>query len=458
MTRSHRAWVDTESLRFRFVFAAFLWVTIATIVAGLVISGLYRRHLTVQFREELQVHLSELVGLSALDAKGHSVLTRPLSDPRFLESGSGFYWQIDRVGSPSRKSATLGNRQLSGAFATAKVQHSGWTAGPYGRVLEYGIVAPSPAGGMPLRISIASDERLLDETLAGFSRDLAVSLLVFAALMFGGATLQIVYGLGPLRRIGDDIDRLRRGTLARLPTDVPSEFSALVSRLNGLLDSQAALVQRARVEAGNLAHGLRTPLALVGDEAEQLKLRGEAVSAEFIFAQCDRMQRQIDYHMMRASAAGTRLTGDLANVATLAQAIVSAMRRLHAARNLTFIVDVPPTLDVNFDSGDLSELLSNLIDNSCKWAAQTITVQAWRDASGVIIDVIDDGPGIAPALREEVFVIGTRLDERRAGQGLGLAISRDLARLYGGDLTLLEALGGGVRARLAVPDQLSQSY
>jgi len=440
-----------KSLRFRFLSAAFLWVSIATAVAGLVISSLYRNHVTENFHNELEIHLIELVRLSELDPDGTPKLDRPLSDPRFLEIGSGFYWQIERTGFQTVTSPALGNKRLSGQFATSRAYQTGWAEGPEGEVLESGIQAPAGGdNGSPMRFSIAAERRLVEEAIATFNRDLAISLSLFAALMVIGATLQIQYGLQPAGHIANNIEKLHEGKTARLPTDVPSEFSAIVTRLNALLDAQAALVQRARVETGNLAHGLRTPLALIGDEAEQLQRRGDSETAQFILAQCHKIRRQVDYHMKRASAAGTRMTGYVANLPDLVKQIISAMERLYAEKHIKFRVEIPDAT-VNCDEGDLAEILSNLIDNACKWSQGQVSITASQSADGIIVEILDDGPGIAPESRARVFDVGARLDENKTGSGLGLAISRDLARLYGGDLELNGGPDGGLLARLRLP-------
>ncbi len=441
-----------KSLRVRFLFAALLWVSIATAVAGVVISYLYRSHLTDQFHNELDIHLVELIRLSETDEMGNPTLDRPLSDPRFQMENSGFYWQIERAGYKTLKSATLGAQSLDGSFAQGIQERMDWADGPNGEVLMCGISAPSRTGGPVLNFTIAVERRILDEVIAGFNRDLTVSLTVFALLMLAGATLQTTYGLRPAQRIADDIERLRRGDVPRLASDAPAEFSGIVTRLNALLDNQSALVQRARVEAGNLAHGLRTPLALISDEAEQLARKGDAAAAAFIQAQCRKINRQVNYHMMRARAAGTRMTGFAAGLQAVVQNIVGAMQRLHASRNLSFVVDIPTSLTVNCDEGDLSEILSNLIDNACKWARTGIRIAARHGEAGIIVEVADDGPGIADDMRDKVFDVGARLDEGKAGSGLGLAIARDLARLYGGDLELEKAFSGGLLARLRLPD------
>lgn len=441
---------NLHSLRLRFLFASILWVSIATAVAGVVISGLYRSHTTRQYRDDLTGHLKELALLTAVGPDGRPALQRPMSDPRFRETGSGYYWQIQQPGLPPVRSTTLGKFTLAGSFATDDEPRSGWNQGPSGPALELGVVRAAPGIATPLRYSIAIDRRLIDDAIARFNRDLSISLAIFALLMIGGATAQITYGLRPVRRIGDDIDRLRRGSLARLPDDVPTEFAPLVTRMNALLDTQAAVVQRARTAAGNLAHGLRTPLALIGGEAEQLGGVDDGAPAAFILSQCQRMKRHIDYHMSRASSAGTRVTGSVTNVADMVKQIVEVMRRLHVDRRLTFMIEVPVDVEVSCDTEDLFEILSNLIDNACKWATTTVAIGAVASDGVVAIEVSDDGPGIPPEKRLAVFDVGTRLDETKDGGGLGLAISSDLAALYGGTITLGDAKLCGLSARLTL--------
>jgi len=220
--------------------------------------------------------------------------------------------------------------------------------------------------------------------------------------------------------------------------------------VNALLDAQSAVVQRARLSAGNLAHSLRTPLALIGGEADQLEGKDPRTSANFILSQCDGMRRQIDYHMARASAAGTRVTGCVAHVATLVTQIVAVMQRLHFDRGLIYRVEVSQDIEVNCDAGDLIEMLSNLIDNASKWATRNVAINASTLDGLVAICIADDGPGISLEKRTAVFGIGTRLDETKNGSGLGLPISRDLAELYGGAVALEEAPGGGLLAILTL--------
>jgi signal transduction histidine kinase len=213
-------------------------------------------------------------------------------------------------------------------------------------------------------------------------------------------------------------------------------------------------VERARAQAGNHAHALKTPLAVLADEADRLDHRGQAEAAQIILQQCQRMQRQIDYQIARARAAASRsVPGVNAPLSPAVGPIVSAMKRLYAVKDIAFDVSIESDCVVMCDPMDLNEMLANLIDNACKWSVKRVGVNGKRDsaANHIIIAVEDDGPGLPADSREMVFQIGRRLDERVPGSGLGLAIVRDLVQLYGGEIKLEDSAYGGLKAVLSLP-------
>lgn len=435
-----------HSLRFRFAIASLLWVGIGTLVAGFVIAGLYRRHVTHTFTSDLTNHLDELVSLTTIASDGTPMLDRPLSDPRFQERRSGFYWQVEQKGRPALTSTSLDGHHLA-IFQGSRPGEPFWTEDHRERLLRI----DRRANG-EMFFSITASGQVLDHELNAFHLDLAVSLTAFAALMLVGAAVQVQYGLRPTRRLTTWIGELRRGARTRLPDEVPSEFADIVHRLNELLEAQSVLISRARVEAGNLGHNLRTPLALIASEAEQLREAGHDVTAQLIFEQCHRMQRQIDYQMKRAAAAGARGVGHVPDLVAFLVPIMEAMQRLHADRHLSITTRIPATFDVACDPGDLAEILSNLIDNACKWASSVVRISARQEAGRTAIWVEDDGPGIPLNERPHVLDIGVRLDDTKPGSGLGLPISRDLALLYDGEIALeTSGSGSGLRAGLILP-------
>jgi signal transduction histidine kinase len=270
-------------------------------------------------------------------------------------------------------------------------------------------------------------------------------------------------GLAPLEEIRRRLRGIQSGAERRLQGRYPSEVQPLVDDMNALLAHQEEAVRRALAKAGDLAHGLKTPLAVVSQEAQQAAAQGHTELAAALNEQLERMRRQIEYHLAHARAAASGAdTGARCSVADSAQPLARTLLRLHADRGIRIDVAVPPDHEVRCQREDLDEMLGNLLDNACKWAKTRVVVEAMAvpappgsvEPATVEIAVDDDGPGLPASMRETVLQRGVRADEAAPGSGLGLAIVRELAGLYGGTITLDAAPGGGLRARLRLPAAL----
>lgn len=440
-----------NSLRFRLLIGTVAWIGLGIVAGGILVSSLFRWNVLQGYHDELEVHIDELAALTAVDQSGQPYMLRRLSDPRYLPAGSGFYWQVARDGYRTVASPSLGSHRLDSRFADSPALHIAWTQGPHGSTLEYGKQV-GVAGGPPLRLILATDKRLVDATMAEFNRSLVMSLSGFALLMIVAGILQIRFGLRPLDRLARAVADVRAGRSERMEDAFPSEIRPLVSDLNGLIDASTASVSRSRLIAGNLAHGLRTPLAILVDEADCLRKAGNVEAADTILHEARRMQRQIDFHLARArNAAAQPLPGQVASVPGTLGKLVIAFSRLHQQRQITYELEPGGELDVACDPVDFTEILSNLLDNAGKWATRRCRISWKLQADKVVIEIEDDGPGLPDEAREAVFEVGTRLDDLMPGSGLGLAISRDLARIYGGDVELAKAPDGGLKATVCLP-------
>jgi signal transduction histidine kinase len=306
----------------------------------------------------------------------------------------------------------------------------------------------------PLRLQVNVDSSVVDAVLRTFNISLVVSLALLAVALTGAASLQVAYGLQPMSRLRRALVAVGSGKEEKLPPNFPTEVQPLVDDLNNLIEVNAKMVLRARAQAGNLAHALKTPLAVLTDEAYRLEARGEGETAAVILQQSQRMQREIDYQIARARAAASRsVPGVFAPVAPAVSNIVSAMQRLHAAKTLQIHEDVDGRCVALCDPMDLNEMLANLIDNACKWASATVSIcgRVDEDAKQIAIVVEDDGPGLPAKSMDVAFQVGGRLDEQVPGSGLGLPIVRDLAQLYGGEIQLEHSSMGGLKAVLRLP-------
>jgi signal transduction histidine kinase len=272
-----------------------------------------------------------------------------------------------------------------------------------------------------------------------------------AALVTAGVSV-IRRGLSPLRMLQERLAYVRDGRTPRLEGDYPTEVAPLVHDLNALLEERERRVARAIARAGDLAHGLKTPLAILMQDIARADAAGQHDLAQSIRQQVDRMSRQIDVHLAQArvSASGAATTARV-SIADVVGSLVRVMHRLHADRRIEVIGDVAHAGLVRVALEDAEEMIGNLLDNACKWARSRVRVTSSRADSTVVVRVDDDGPGPDVSMRDRVLQRGVRADETAPGSGLGLAIVRDLAEAYGGSVVLEDSPDGGLRATLELP-------
>jgi signal transduction histidine kinase len=454
-----------RSLRARLIIGAAIWIAIGVSAAGIFIAALFRQFANDLMDGELRKHLEELVTLIDVDDEGFPHLYRPLSDPRFAQIGSGFSWQVSRTGKSLIKSLSASTEELpvtNDALGMNEVRKIILTGQRGPMIIFERLFLPEGSMPPPLRVQIGAESAVVDAMLPTFNLPLTFSLALLALVLIAAAALQVSFGLQPMTRLRRALGAIGSGKAAKLPGDFPSEVQPLVDDLNNLIEVNAQMVLRARTQAGNLAHALKTPLAVLTDEAYRLASRGQAESADVILQQSQRMQRQIDYQIARARAAASRsVPGVVAPAAPVVNNIVAAMKRLYGSKDLQISSDVEERCVALCDPMDLNEMLANIIDNACKWTAQTIAIRGSVDESTnqVVIAVEDDGPGLPVGSLDVVFRIGERLDEQVPGSGLGLPIVRDLAQLYGGEIRLENAISGdgGLRAILKLPQAQKSS-
>lgn len=449
------------SLRLRLLLGAAVWILLALVMAGLLLAELFARHVEDRFTIELGHHLDQLAASLRIDATGKPELARLLPDPRFSLPLSGLYWQVAANGRVVLRSRSLWDQTLAlpaDAAAEDGRIHEWRIAGPERQtlfVLERSLLLPE--GPASLQVVVAEDLRELDAALRAFNRTLALSLAVLAAALIVAAVVQVALGLRPLDWLRDELAEIRGGRKRRFQRPMPSEVQPLIDDLNALLDHADEVVERARLQAGNLAHGLKTSLAVLANEAERLagpEARHESTDVvRLILSQVATMRRHLDHHMARARAAASRgLPGAMTDVAECVSALVRVMRKVHADRDLDISAEIPAGLGFAGDRQDLEEMLGNLLDNACKWARRSVAVTAEREGEALVIAVEDDGCGLPSDQIERALSPGTRLDESVPGTGLGLGVVRDLVMSYGGKLVLIQSPErGGLHASLHLP-------
>ena len=445
----------SRSLAFRLISGAALWIVAALAVGGIIISTLFRDSVERNFDARLSVHVDSLIAVTTADVSSRLVISRTLPDPRFDIPYSGWYWQVsDPRGTPQVRSRSLWDKALMlPPSAEVGVMQTEEIKGPDGarlRVRFIDVTLPDlPIQSPPVRFAVAARISELEAELRPFNLALVWSLGALGLGLAVAVAIQVRVGLQPLRRIRVALNDIRKGRVEHLEGEWPTEVRPLVNELDALLDHNADVLDRARTHVGNLAHALKTPLAVLTNEVS----RKGGPRTDAIDRQVDAMHRWIDHYLTRARAAAT---GTVLGARTAVPPVLDDLRRtllrIHADKALS--IDVGGgvgTAAFRGEQQDLEEMLGNLMDNACKWAASAVTLSVTTEADRLTITIDDDGPGLTSDQRELALGRGKRLDESAPGSGLGLAIVSDIAALYGGELKLLESPAGGLRAALLLP-------
>ncbi|MCC2977257.1 HAMP domain-containing histidine kinase [Sphingomonas sp. PL-96] len=438
----------TGSLSRRMILIAAAWILLLLSGGGYALDRVLTSAITRNFDDQLDYLLSSMIVSAQIGPEGEVVFDRELNDQRFLEPGSGLYWQVNGKGFEPFPSRSLWDRKLpvggprhkdirtynSDAFPDEKL-----------RIAERDLTLP----GSPVRwrFQVAESRIVLDEQILVLRRTLVRSFLLLGLGLIVMAALQTWYGLLPLRKLRYAIARLRSGEAARLEGSMPAEVAPMVEELNALVEHNDRQAEEARRHAGNLAHALKTPLTVIMNAAAA----GQDDLVDTVIREARTMRRQVDHHLARARAVGRRGSAhSRSEVWPSVEAVERAVSRLYP--NVRVDVDGARDLVARIERQDLDEILGNLVENAAKYGGGSVFVTVRADMGFAEIMVEDDGVGIPEADRQRIFDRGVRLDSGKPGTGLGLAIVRDVAEIYEGTVTLEESEDlGGLLVRLRLP-------
>jgi signal transduction histidine kinase len=446
----------TRSVRLRFALVGVFTAILAAAGLGAAVQGLFERHVEREMLAELDADLRFLARSIAVEDGAATLKVAPLPDPRFQEPLSGLYWQIrnDRTGSvlhsPSLAGATF---SLEPDSLRPGERHRHIVRGPEGTkmvVLERRIdEAAEPMASY--RVAVAVDRKLLEAANRAFVLDLLPTLAGIAAGLLGAFALQGGIALWPIARARHVLRDLRDGRREKLSGALPSELEGLAAEFDALLEAQRQGARRARERAADLAHGLRTPLALLAARARDLRERGEAEAATAIEAIAASIDGRMARELARAHIQGPATQGGAVALQPVVERVSRAFARMPGGAHLGWRVEMPADLASAAEEGDLIELLGVLLDNAAKWARSEVRIGAHAEDGAVSLVVEDDGPGIPPQDRRAALARGVRLDPDRSGTGLGLSIAGDIAAAYGGEIRLGESRLGGLRVTVTWP-------
>lgn len=449
--------LDRRSLTFRLVIGASVLCAVTLVIAYLLLTALFDLHLKNAVDAELAERLDDLAAGLEIAPDGTISLPRAPDLPKYDRQLSGHYWQVAVAEQLPIRSRSLWDARLPeptepvapgaedmGAVALREI------AGPRAETLRLAqrVLRFDPAPG-PVVFSVAADLAPVQAAAGEFSRILAIALAVLGLGLVSALVLQVRVGLRPLERIGAALGAIRAGRERHIPGDVPTEIAPLTRELNALIDHHQTLIDRARAQAGDLAHALKTPLTVLRNELEMEEAPDRNLALEQIAAMSDVVQ----HHLARArAAASANLLGVRADAAQAIGSLARTLPRIVTERDIEVEVAIEAEpLHFAGEAQDLSELIGNLLENACRWARRRVAIGAAAKDGRLVICIGDDGPGIAPELRATALQRGSRLDERNPGSGLGLTIAQDLARLYGGSLSLGDSPLGGLLVTVDLP-------
>jgi signal transduction histidine kinase len=454
-----------NSLSRRLFLSSAVWTLIVLPVAAVILVSLYTDAVEVNFDIRLNQYLENLIADTSPSSGIEIVEPSNLGEPLFSIPSSGWYWEIrSQDGTPLNfKSISLVSESLTlpsqaGIAPSESESRKAYLKGPLDqplRILEREITISQGNQQQRYIYAVAGDAVEIEDIVADFTAMLTIAFSVLGAGLLIATFFQVRYGLRPLRDISEELAAIRSGKASRLEGDPPEEIQPLQEELNALIQSNQAIIERARTHVGNLAHALKTPLSVITNEARER----DDEFAEKIAGQAELMREYITHHLSRAQvAARVSIVGGVTDVNETLSSLTNTLSRIYSEQNLNFTVDCPEDIKFRGEKQDLQEMVGNLLDNACKWAKSEVSIQVKlakdvKSAStrNIIVFVDDDGPGLNESQLAAVVSRGKRLDETKPGSGLGLSIVADLSEMYYGSFVLQQAPAGGVRAKLSLP-------
>jgi signal transduction histidine kinase len=442
------------SIRVRLLTVALISIVATLAVAGFSLVSVFERQLLKRVEQELDVRWTELAASFELDANGNPTLLRPLTDPRYHRPYSGAYWQIAEAdGTVVLTSRSLWDDtlKLSDRSGTDPDSAAFETPGPGVSTLYVISRRVSPDGERRFDLTVAFDHAEVDALRQEFERDVLWILGAIAFVLALTAWFQLRHSLNPLRYLDRELKAVHEGRQLRLGSGFAREVEPVVSDLNRLLDRQEQLICKARDRAGALAHGLKTPLTIIGAEVRRLERQRLGESASKIGGQVEAIRRHVDRELARARTAGAAAAaGTYTNVGETVDRLLRLMQYLPRGDAISWEEEIPEGLSVRIDAGDFGEVVGNLLDNARKWARSRVTVRAETRGGEAAIVVEDDGPGFDPG---DASPRKEKERSKLAGEessGLGLGIVRDILSEYDIELQV-DRIDGGCRISFTAP-------
>ena len=449
-----------NSLAVRLFFSATIWIIFTLVSAGLLLSDLNEKTNFTAFDDRLNLLLETLIGASRVDSSDGITVVSTIGDPRFFQPYSGWYWQVNNgtktlvrsrsmwdqvftsdkrlIGGRSQFIDSVNQTNERDKFIETKKLH----------IIERNISFPGIDS--PVTFIVSGDTEEYQQNINKFDNTLSVILFILGTGLMIAVFLQVKFGLLPLNKIKASLFKVRNGDEDKLKESYPLEVQPLASEINELLDHNAKIIDRAKTHVGNLAHVLKTPLAVISNE---IKTEDNIMNNQVIL-----MKRHIDRYLKKAhlESVGT-FSKEKINIIDLVKKMISIFKKLY------------PEVQINLDESgqeafvfgsmdDLEEVIGNIIENACKYGKNKIEVEIRiSEKNNLQLVISDDGLGLSQEQMNKVFARGFRIDEQKPGTGLGLNIVKDIVETYmKGKVTLSKSKFGGLEVNILLPLSMPQ--
>lgn len=436
------------SIQTRLLTAATIVLIVFLSVTGLVLDKAFRDSAESSLQDRLQGHIYSLLALGELNDNGKIQIAKDLPDPRFSIAQSGLYARIDdQVGNVIWSSDSLLGLSLNdaGSLPAGKKTYRYSSASDNTKIylLSYGVGWESNNGNNKLfTLHVAENLDGFFKQVNQFRRSLWMWLALAAAGLITVQGFILRWSLNPLRQVAEDLKAIESGKTEQLTGIYPRELTGLTSNLNQLIKNSRSQLQRYRDSLGNLAHSLKTPLAVMQSVSEQNKSGDEL--KQVTQEQVKRMSQLVHYQLNRAAAAGAAPLTAPVSVLEIAEKILSALTKANADKAVQTDVHISAETYFSGNEDDLYEVMGNLLENAFKWCRHRVEIAASNPQHNLLqLSVSDDGQGIEKALYNEILKRGTRADETTPGHGIGLSIVADIVHLRNGTIWIDRSNLGG---------------
>jgi signal transduction histidine kinase len=443
-----------RSLGLRLLLGGAAWIAVALLASWIFIFASFSALIDEDRRADLQASLSRIV--AAIDPDSSEPIgDGPLTDPRYDTPLSGTYWQVEDLDSGTiTRSRSLWDVELpkgGTGGGLAVMSQVNLPDQPLLVVLSQTIrMARSSGEERHFQVSVAEERSFEDDPVTQFGTTLGLFLVILALTLIGAAMIQVVVGLRPLRTLQHNIAAVRDGVAERLPESRTLELQPVTAQINDLLDAQEATIGFGRERAADLAHGLKTPLAVIGATADRLREQGDTANADTLRLLTDQMAERVDFQLRLARLRfRTRAQGVSSSINEAVLRSVAVLRKGRDGERVNWVVNLEDRLEVDIDTHDLMELIGIVLENAQKWARNRVSILGARHGDAVDLVVEDDGEGMTDDQIVKLGKRGVRLDERTEGHGMGIAIAFEILRLNRGGMEMGRSGLGGLAVKMS---------